>query len=85
MGQLRTIYGFDSLTHLGAPHQLVAYGREEILRVHANQADGERGPFETHFGVTSQRGTTRIHTNGKGHLALDNQTQMGRIGHNYRS
>ena len=56
----------ESGAYLGAPHELVADGGEEVLGVHSYEADGERCATDVERDGACEGGTARVHAEGEG-------------------
>ena len=50
----------------GAPHELVANGREEVLPSHADKVDGERCPAHVDGNGATESGATRVEPKREG-------------------
>ncbi len=53
------------LSHFCSPHKFVTDGREEVLRIHADKADGKRSAAEVDGGGTGEGEASRVHAEGE--------------------
>ena len=70
----------DSGADLGAPHELVADGGEEVLGVHADEADVEGGAAEGYLGGTREGEAARVHAESEA-LGDGDEAQARVVGH----
>ena len=59
------------MASFSAPHELVADGGEEVLRVHADEMDGEGSPAEVDGDGAREGDTARVHAEGEGLQMLE--------------